>query len=138
MTNRWLVPDANAVILPLAALLNGIGYVVIARWNPPHAREQAAWATMGVVLYIVTLLVVRYSRDLERYRYLLLLLAGILLVAPLFFSPINGARLWVHFGGLEFQPIEFSKLAPVHLLRLVLRREQGDAVHSHGSAWATG
>ena len=34
MANRWLVPDANAVILPLAALLNGIGYVVIARWNP--------------------------------------------------------------------------------------------------------
>ena len=85
---------------------------------------------MGVVLYVVTLLVVRYTRDLERYRYLLLLLAGILLAAPLFFSPINGARLWVDFGGLEFQPIEFSK-PPVHLLRLVLRREQGDAVHSH-------
>ena len=40
MANRWLVPDANAVILPLAALLNGIGYVVIARWNPP-ARPRA-------------------------------------------------------------------------------------------------
>ena len=24
--------------------------------------------------------------------------------------PINGARLWVHFGSLEFQPIEFSKI----------------------------
>ena len=31
-------------------------------------------------------------------------------MAPLFFSPINGARLWIHFGGFEFQPIEFSKL----------------------------
>lgn len=110
MANRWLVPDANAVILPLAALLNGIGYVVIARWNPPHAREQAAWAAMGVILYVLTLVFVQYSRDLERYRYMLLLLAGVLLVAPLFFSPINGARLWVHFGGLEFQPIEFSKI----------------------------
>ncbi len=110
MANRWLVPDANAVILPLAALLNGIGYVIIARWNPPHAREQAAWAALGVILYVLTLIFVQYSRDLERYRYLLLLLAGVLLVAPLFFSPINGAKLWVHFGGLEFQPIEFSKL----------------------------
>ena len=110
MANRWLVPDANAVILPLAALLNGIGYVVIARGTRRTPSEQAAWAALGVVLYVLTLLVVRYSRDLERYRYLLLLLAGILLVAPLFFSPINGARLWVHFGGLEFQPIEFSKL----------------------------
>ena len=63
-----------------------------------------------MVFYVLTLLVVRFSRDLERYRYLLLLIGGILLVAPLFFSPINGARLWIHFGGFEFQPIEFSKL----------------------------
>ncbi len=110
MANRWLAPQANAVILPLAVLLNGIGYVVIARWNPGQAQGQAAWAALGVMLYILTLLIVRYSRDLERYRYLLLLVAGMLLVAPLFFSPIYGARLWVHFGSLSFQPIEFSKI----------------------------
>src|SRR5271168_4673518 len=109
MANRWLIPQANAVILPLAVLLNGIGYVVIARWDPANAKAQAGWAGIGVVFYVVTLLVVRFSRDLERYRYLLLLIGGILLVAPLFFSPINGARLWIHFGGFEFQPIEFSK-----------------------------
>src|ERR1700691_6633972 len=110
MANRWLAPNANAVILPLAVLLNGIGYVVIARWDPGQAKGQAAWAALGVLLYVATLLVVRYSRDLERYRYLLLLVAGIFLVAPLFFSPIYGARLWVHVGSLEFQPIEFSKI----------------------------
>ena len=115
LANRWLAPNANAVILPLAALLNGIGYVVIARWDSwfPYqgeARNQALWTAIGVALYVLTLLVVRYSRDLERYRYLLLLLAGVLLVAPLFFSPINGARLWVHAGGISFQPIEFSKI----------------------------
>ena len=110
MANRWLVPQANAVILPLAVLLNGIGYVVIARWDPAYAKSQAGWAALGVLFYVLTLLVVRFSRDLERYRYLLLLVGGILLVAPLFFSPINGARLWIHFGSFEFQPIEFSKL----------------------------
>jgi cell division protein FtsW (lipid II flippase) len=110
LANRWLAPDANPVILPLAALLNGLGYVIIARWNPPEAKIQAGWAAMGIGLYVLTLLVVRYSRDLERYRYLLLLLAGALLVAPLFFSPIGGARLWVHVGGISFQPVEFSKI----------------------------
>jgi cell division protein FtsW (lipid II flippase) len=110
MANRWLVPDANAVILPLAALLNGIGYVVIARWNPQYAKAQAGWAAMGIVFYVLTLLYVRRSRDLERYRYILLLIGGALLVAPLFFSPLYGARLWVHFDGFEFQPIEFSKI----------------------------
>jgi cell division protein FtsW (lipid II flippase) len=116
MANRWLVPQANAVILPLAALLNGIGYVIIARWNPPYAKAQAGWVAIGILLYIVTLLVVRYSRDLERYRYLLLLIGGILLVAPLFFKPIpgeggpTGAKLWIHFGHLAFQPVEISKI----------------------------
>ncbi len=110
MANRWLAPMANAVILPLAVLLNGIGYVVIARWDPGQAQGQAAWAALGIGLYVLTLLVVRYSRDLERYRYLLLLVAGIFLVVPLFFSPIGGARLWVHYGNLSFQPIEFSKI----------------------------
>ena len=110
MANRWLVPQANAVLLPLAALLNGIGYVVIARWNPTAAKSQAGWAAIGVGLYIVTLLWVRFTRDLERYRYLLLLAGGILLVAPLFFSPIQGARLWVHYSGFELQPVEFSKI----------------------------
>jgi cell division protein FtsW (lipid II flippase) len=116
MANRWLVPQANAVILPLAALLNGIGYVIIARWNPPYARAQAGWVAIGVLLYIATLLVVRYSRDLERYRYLLLLIAGILLVAPLFFPPLKeegtttGAKLWIHFSHFEFQPVEIAKI----------------------------
>ena len=51
VANRWLIPDANAVILPLAALLNGIGYVVIARWDhwyPGEARNQALWTAIGV------------------------------------------------------------------------------------------
>ena len=115
MANRWLAPDANAVVLPLAALLNGIGYVVIARWNQfyPYRGEapnQALWTAIGVGAYVATLLILRHSRDLERYRYLLLLLAGILLVLPLGFSPINGARLWVHLGSIRFQPVELSKI----------------------------
>src|ERR1700728_1173545 len=38
MANRWLAPNANAVVLPLAVLLNGLGYVVIARWDPRQAQ----------------------------------------------------------------------------------------------------
>src|ERR1700735_2664483 len=110
MANRWLVPQANAVILPLAALLNGIGTAIIARCNPPYAKAQAGWVAIGIGLYIVTLLVVRYTRDLERYRYLLLLVGGILLVAPLFFTPIQGAKLWIHYSHFSFQPIELTKI----------------------------
>jgi cell division protein FtsW (lipid II flippase) len=119
VVNRWLVPDAHPVVLPLVALLNGIGYVVIVRWNPPgsvghYAERQAAWTAVGLLAYVATLLVVRFTRDLDRYRYLLLLVAVLLMLAPLiphFGVNENGARLWVKFSGtVQFQPVELAKL----------------------------
>src|SRR5271155_455505 len=115
--NRWLVPDSNPVILPLVALLNGIGYVVIARWAPTsEGPAQAGWTAIGVLLYFMTLLFLRRSRDLDRYRYLLLLVGVALILAPLVpgigvpSSQTNGARLWVHLGHDQFQPIEIAKI----------------------------
>jgi len=58
LANRWLVPDATPVILPIAALLNGIGYVVIARLNFKLAGLQAVWTGLGVAVYVLTLVVV--------------------------------------------------------------------------------
>ncbi len=113
VANRWLVPNAHPVVLPIIVLLNGIGYVVIARWAPRYASAQAGWTGLGVILYVVTLLLVRRTRDLDRYRYLLLLGAGIFILAPLiprFGESINGARLWVHIGSLLFQPVEIAKI----------------------------
>ena len=72
MANRWLVPEAHPVVLPIAALFNGIGYVFIVRWDPPLAKQQAGWVAVGMVAYVLTLLFVQRTRDLDRYRYLLL------------------------------------------------------------------
>ena len=113
LANRWLVPNATSVLLPLATLLNGIGFVEIARWNPANAQQQATWAGISAVLYVATLFFIRRSRDLDRYRYLLLLVAILLLLAPVIPHiglKIYGARLWVHVGSVEFQPVEIAKL----------------------------
>jgi cell division protein FtsW (lipid II flippase) len=107
------VPNATPVLLPLATLLNGIGFVEIARWNPPFAQAQATWDAISAVGYVLTLFLIRRSRDLDRYRYLLLLVAILLLIAPVIPHvglKINGARLWVHVGGIQFQPVEIAKL----------------------------
>jgi cell division protein FtsW (lipid II flippase) len=113
LANRWLVPNASSVLLPLASLLNGIGFVEIARWNVPEAHEQAAWDAVSAIVYVAVLVFIRRSKDLDRYRYLLLFLAVGLLLSPLiphFGLDINGARLWVHIKGVEFQPVEVAKL----------------------------
>jgi cell division protein FtsW (lipid II flippase) len=116
IANRIFVPSAHPVVLPIAFLLNGIGYVMISRIDlalaTNYAPLQAAWTASGVAAYVVTLVVIRRSRDLDRYRYLLLALGVVLLLLPLLPAPygrnINGARLWVYVGHFSFQPVELA------------------------------
>ena len=108
-----LAPRASQILLPIAILLNGIGYVEIARWDPPLAHNQALWFVLSAVALGVTLAVVRHVRDVDRYRYMTLLAALGLLVAPLvpgIGTTINGARLWIAIGPLMFQPVEIAKI----------------------------
>lgn len=110
---RVLAPQANQLLLPLASLLNGMGYVEIARWNPVRAQNQAIWSFLAMGGLVGTLYFVKRSRDLDRYRYITLLTAIVLMILPLIPGvglPINGARLWIGIGSYTFQPIEISKI----------------------------
>jgi len=110
---RW-APHADPILLPTACLLNGIGYVFIARLNRQLAGLQAVWTAIGVGAFLVTLVVVRRARELERYRYSFALLGiGMLLMplVPVVGRNINGARLWVRLGPVTFQPGELAKIA---------------------------
>ncbi len=110
---RYLAPNSSQILLPIATLLNGVGYVEIARWNPKAAGYQALWFLISAAALVVTLVVVRRVRDLDRYRYLTLLAAIGLLLMPLIphiGQKINGARLWVIIGPISFQPVEIAKI----------------------------
>ncbi|MGI8684079.1 MAG: FtsW/RodA/SpoVE family cell cycle protein [Acidimicrobiales bacterium] len=111
---RVLAPAADPTLLPLVAVLNGIGYVFIARLDPDLAGLQAVWTALGVGAFVATLAVVRRVRDLERYRYSFALLGVGLLLMPLLPGigrNIRGARLWVKIGSITFQPGELAKVA---------------------------
>jgi len=120
---RFLAPEADGLLLPLAGLLNGLGYVFIARLDvdlasqdsgSDLAAQQALWTFLGVGLYSLTLLVVRRSRDLEQFRYILLFAGlGLLLMPmmPIIGQTVNGSRIWVRVGPVNFQPGEFAKVA---------------------------
>ncbi len=113
IATRYLAPLADPLFLPLAALLNGIGYVFIARIDDELAGLQASWTAVGIVGYVLTLAVVRDVKALQRYRYTFGLLGMALLVLPLvpgIGQEINGSRIWVSIGPVNFQPGEFAKL----------------------------
>jgi peptidoglycan glycosyltransferase len=128
VATRRLAPSADCMLLPLAALLNGIGYVFIARLDHDLAALQSMWTLVGVLAFVLTLLVVRRVRDLERYRYTFALLGVGLLMLPLLPGigrNINGSRIWVRVAGASFQPGEMAKivLAVFFASYLVEKRE---------------
>jgi cell division protein FtsW (lipid II flippase) len=114
-------PWADPLILPLVTLVNGLGLVMIYRieLDAPRfasASNQLFWTALGVVMFSVTLIVLRDHRALQRMTYT----AGfvglgllILPLVPLLGREINGARIWVAVGGFSIQPGEFAKLALV-------------------------
>ena len=117
---RRLAPNADGILLPLAALLNGIGYVFIVRLDEAQeeggrlAWLQSVWTAVAIGAFIATLVFVRRTRDLERYRYTFAALGMFLLVLPLFpviGQTINGSRIWVSLGPVNFQPGEPAKIA---------------------------
>ena len=119
---RRFAPEADPILLPMAALLNGLGYVVIAglpeQPNMPSgealARQQAVWTAVGVAAFVVTLWFIKRPRDLVRYRYTFGFLGIGLLLLPLVpglgTDRGSGSRIWVSFGPVNFQPGEMAKV----------------------------
>ncbi len=57
--------------------------------------------------------------------YGVLAITVILLVAVFAFPPINGARRWIRFGGVSFQPSELAKIAlPIFLAYYLTKKEE--------------
>ena len=125
---RRLAPLADGLLLPLVALLNGLGYAMIARLDPKLADSQSAWTFLGLVGFTGTLALVRDVRKLAPYRYTLALLGVGLLMLPLVPGlgvEINGARIWLRVGPFSIQPGEFAKVVLAGFLAgyLVDKRE---------------
>lgn len=111
---RRFAQGADGMLLPLAGLLNAIGYVFIARLDKDLAGLQSLWTALGIGAFVATLVIVRRARDLQRYRYTFLVGGIALLLLPLVPGvgrQINGARIWVSLGPVNFQPGEFAKIA---------------------------
>jgi cell division protein FtsW (lipid II flippase) len=130
---RRLAPWADPLLLPLAALLNGLGVVMIYRLqqsgqsgNPGNqittisasaTAVQVMYSALGVIAFVLVLAFIREPRVLQRYTYTLgaagLVLLAIPALLPARYSqvPGTGAKIQIAIGGFSFQPEEFGKLA---------------------------
>ncbi|MGI8910637.1 MAG: FtsW/RodA/SpoVE family cell cycle protein [Rubrobacteraceae bacterium] len=116
---RLLLPHSDVLLLPIVTMLTGLGLVMIFRLTyeiegfQSLATTQAIWILIGSgAMFFVVIFFRNYSR-LFNYKYLLVIAAfGLILLT---FSPlgyeVNGARLWVDLGPVNFQPSEFARIA---------------------------
>ncbi len=122
---RRFAPYADPLLLPLVALLNGLGLVMIHRLDlgvgenraqglGGTANQQMLWTLVGVLGFSAVVILLRDHRMLSRYGYLCGLTGLILLVIPAVLprsmSEQNGAKIWIQFPGFSIQPAEFSKI----------------------------
>jgi cell division protein FtsW (lipid II flippase) len=122
---RKFAPYADPLLLPLATLLNGLGLVVIWRLDQskllqarahfaPAATNQLLNTAIGIALFIAVLILLKDHRVLQRYTYISMFCALILLILPLvpgLGANIYGAKIWISIPGLgSLQPGEFAKI----------------------------
>ena len=113
VATRWLAPNSNPVFLPAAGLLTGIGFSMVSRVDQGLVSQQSGWIAVGIICYCGVLYFVRDYTNLDRYRYIAVILGVVLLFSPLIPGigmEIQGASLWVRVGPFQFQPVEFSKI----------------------------
>lgn len=112
---RFRAPYADPLLLPIAVLLNGIGLVLIYRLDLETPGDSAAptqliWSTLAVALFICCVLFLRDHRVLQHYTYLSVAAALALMIIPILFPAVNGAKIWIRVGGFSIQPGEFAKI----------------------------
>lgn len=127
VVRRW-ARYADPVILPTAALLNGLGLVMIYRLDLAHAARaaragrptpsadaasQIVWTALGVALFVAVLVLLKDHRILQRFTYISMALGIALLLLPLvpgLGSTVNGSNIWIRVGPFSFQPGEAAKI----------------------------
>jgi cell division protein FtsW (lipid II flippase) len=106
--------DRDDTLPALAVLLSALGLLEVARLAPQLAARQALWLGFSLVLVVALGPAFNRFRVLAAYKYIWILLAIVLFAAlALFGQEVNGARLWIRLGPVQFEPVEVIKLLVV-------------------------
>ncbi len=111
-TTRKL-PHRDPLLLPIVAMLTGIGLMTIWRLYPNLGLRQSTWLALATLVVFLGIQFPEYLEYLRRYKYLWLI-TGLVMTGLTVLLGINpsgtGPALWLKVFGVHFQPSEFLKL----------------------------
>jgi cell division protein FtsW (lipid II flippase) len=109
--------DRDDTLPALAVLLSALGLLAVARVSPELAQRQAIWLAISLGLAIALGPAFNRFRVLAAYKYIWILIAIALFAAlALFGQEVNGAKLWIRLGPVQFEPVEVIKLLVVFFM----------------------
>lgn len=104
---------ADQAVLPIAGGLAAMGLITVARLDPDSLSRQTVWVLLGVLVGLAAIVPLRDLTWLKRYKYTWAT-AGIAILLATFVLGQDphggGARLWISFGPVQFQPSELLKV----------------------------
>lgn len=120
LTNR------DPFLLPIVALLVGIGLLTIFRLNVNFGWRQSIWFFLSTIMILIGLINNSWFKRISYYKYIWLTL-GLLLTALTFILGIypsgSGPQLWLSLGGIFIQPSEPLKILLVIYLSAYLAEQ---------------
>lgn len=116
---------ADRLLLSLTNFLCAMGILLLYSTNPAYARQQAIFYGVGLVCMIGCIYMVRLFHSWHKWMRILIPVSLAIMVLPLILGhEINGARNWITFGSISFQPSEIVKLALVFVLACFISRRK--------------
>jgi len=123
--------QGDQLILPIVATIAGIGLITIQRLQPVLNRKtppltgisqkQVVYLALGLLLMWAVVVLFHHLHVLRRYKYLIALTAiGLMVLTMLIGTNINGAKLWIIVGPVQFQPGEVVKILLVFFMAAYL------------------
>jgi cell division protein FtsW (lipid II flippase) len=99
-------------VLPaVAVLISCLGLATIARLSSALAMRQEIWLAVSLGLAIVAGPTFDRFRRFASYKYIWVLGSIVLFtLVAIFGQEVNGAKLWIRVGPIQYEPIELIKL----------------------------
>lgn len=122
----WVLVQPKAMqrddVLPAVAIvLSALGLLLVARLSPALAHKQQYWLLISLALAMGFGPAFTLFRRMAAYKYLWVLLSFVLFILLLVFGQeVNGARLWIKLGPIQYEPVELIKLFIVFFLAAYL------------------
>ncbi len=113
--------DRDDLLPALAVVLSSFGLLLVARLSPDLAHKQQYWLLISLALVVAAGPLFTRFRRLAGYKYIWILGSFVLFLLLIAFGQeVNGAKLWIKFGPVQYEPVELIKLFIVLFLAAYL------------------